>query len=314
MKRLGIEAVGVHMVHLFAHRAPEEKTILPALRAARQIGIPIRLVPNSPEMLEIVRHPRFGYGKNVNPCIDCRILTLGMSRAIMDDEGARFVVTGEVLGQRPMSQRRDPMRSVEREAGLEGLVLRPLSAKLLEPTLPEREGWVDREQLYDISGRSRTRQMALAKEFGITEYPSPAGGCLLTDPGFAARLRDLASHGGFTLWDIHMAKLGRHLRLDERAKLILGRKHIENAKIRTFARPGDLLLELDDIPGPTGALQGENARRLIPGAAAILARYSKARDLPEVAVRWHEKGGQDEGRVAVAPAPAESATRLLVDR
>ncbi|NQT52811.1 hypothetical protein HQ576_12200, partial [bacterium] len=187
----GVEVEGIHFLSVFNGSAPATPTVLRPLRVARQLGIRFRPVNFTREQLGLVRHPAHGYGANMNPCIDCHMAMLRRAAKIMEDVGARFIVTGEVVGQRPMSQRRRVLGEINRETGLDGLILRPLSAKLLPPSIPEKEGWVDRERLLDIQGRSRKRQLALAAEYGITEHASPAGGCLLTDPRFSTRLRDL---------------------------------------------------------------------------------------------------------------------------
>jgi len=309
----GVEVLGCHMVHLFARRAPEKKSELGAVGAARRIGIPIRLVYNSPEMLEMVKAPEFGYGSSFNPCIDCRILTFKLARKVMAEEGARFLISGEVLGQRPMSQRRDPMELVTKRAGVEGLLLRPLCAKLLEPTLPEKNGWVDREKLYDIAGRSRKRQFELAKTFGLTEYPSPAGGCLLTERAFGKRMKDLVRRGRLAISDVHMAKLGRHLVIDENTRLVVARNERETGKVLSFARPGDVILETASVPGPTAALSGKRDDATLELAAALVARYSKARDRSEVDVRFQIKGGAAAGILTVRPASTEESERRLLE-
>ena len=313
IKQMGVEVLGVHMVHVFLRTGRPGKTVLHAVQMARQIGIPIRLVFNSPQVLDVPKHPRYGYGKNFNPCIDCRILTLRMAKELLQGEGAQFVVTGEVLGQRPMSQQRNAMVSVVRQAGLEGLVLRPLSAKLLAPTIPELQGWVDRKKLLDIKGRGRKPQMELAQKLGIRHYCQPAGGCLLTDPGFGARMKDLFDHGNYDLRDVHMAKLGRHFRLDEGTKLVLGRNERENEKIATFARVADLILEPKTVAGPTGAISGRSRMQMLDLSASILGYFTKARQEAQIAVLWREKKGKLSGARSVVPATAEQAGALMVE-
>jgi len=162
-----------------------------ATKAAGELRVPLKVMNITKEYMEVVEKPKYGRGRNMNPCIDCRIFTFVKARDFMKEIGASFVITGEVLGERPMSQRRQAIEMIERKSGLEGLIVRPLSAKLFEPTMPEQEGIVDREKLLDIQGRMRTRQISLAKEKGINDYPCPAGGCLLTDRGFSNRLKDL---------------------------------------------------------------------------------------------------------------------------
>jgi len=228
----------------------------------------------SSELMEIVRRPKHGYGSNMNPCIDCRILLFKKAKELMRQEGASFVITGEVLGQRPMSQKLNTMRLIEKEAGLVDLVLRPLSAKVMEPTLPERSGWVPRERLLAISGRSRRQQFGLAKEFGINDYPCPSGGCLLTDPDFSRRVKDLMEHDEFDLHSVQLLKVGRHFRIDRKAKLIVGRNEKENRRLLGLAQAGDyLFMPQDQMPGPTSVGRGKFNIELIRLSCSITSRY-----------------------------------------
>ena len=218
----GVELEAVNFLTVFCTCTHRGESCLASQKAVNRLGIPLRVFNVSDEYLDVVKHPKHGYGSHMNPCIDCRIFMLKKTQAYMKEIGASFIVTGEVLGQRPMSQRRDAMRLIEKEAELDGFILRPLSAKLLPATVPEKEGWVSREKLLDIQGRSRKPQMRLADHFGIQDYPCPAGGCLLTDPGFSMRLRDLALHEpDFSLNDVHLLKTGRHFRLSPKGKLIV---------------------------------------------------------------------------------------------
>jgi tRNA U34 2-thiouridine synthase MnmA/TrmU len=254
-----------------------------ALHVAEQFGIPCRTVAVTDEFFEVIRQPKHGYGSGMNPCLDCRILMFTKARQRMEETGADFVFTGEVLGERPMSQRRDAMRIIERESGLDGRLLRPLCARLLPPTIPEQEGLVDREKLLAISGRSRKPQMALAAEYGIDDYPCPAGGCLLTDPGFALRMRDLVRHTpGFGLNDVQLLKVGRHFRLSPLAKAVVGRNRDENQHIVTLACPEDLFLEVQGWGSPITLLRGKAGAQEIRLAAAITVRYSDAPGLAGV--------------------------------
>src|SRR5512136_2626487 len=185
-----------------------------AVRVAEEFHIPIKVVHKGIDYLEIVRNPKHGYGKGMNPCIDCRIFLLKKARDYMAESGADFVITGEVLGQRPMSQRRDTLRVIERESGLEGLLLRPLSAKHFDPTIPEKEGWVDRSRLLAIQGRSRKEQMQLANDLDVKNYPCPAGGCLLTEISFVSKVKDVFAHAtDLDPRDFRLLKLGRHFRI-----------------------------------------------------------------------------------------------------
>ena len=218
-----------------------------ALRAAADLEVDIEYVDLSESgYLDMLVHPKYGYGATANPCVDCRIFMMRRAREIMEAEGAAFVFTGEVLGQRPKSQRRDTLRIIERDSGLDGRLLRPLSAKLLPPTIPEREGIVDRERLLDISGRSRQRQMELARALGVTDWPQPAGGCCyLTDESFSKKFFDVldareATGEGrrITRDDVVLLSTGRHFRLSPRAKLVVGRTEVENVLLVIATDPG----------------------------------------------------------------------------
>jgi tRNA U34 2-thiouridine synthase MnmA/TrmU len=236
------------------------------------------------------------------------------AKAYMEEIGASFIVTGEVLGERPMSQRRDSMRLIEKEAGLDGLILRPLSAKLLPASVPEKEGWVDREKLLKIQGRSRKPQIQMADHYGIRDYPCPAGGCLLTDPAFAKRMRDLIHHhSDFTLNDVHLLKMGRHFRLSPRLKLVVGRNEEENQKIQTFSEEGDILLKLLRFPGPLSLLRGEAGEREIEQASAITARYSKAKDLKKVVVICKKAKEDGDRSLSVSPLSEKEIEELMIN-
>ncbi|MCX6750308.1 MAG: hypothetical protein NTZ83_02540, partial [Candidatus Pacearchaeota archaeon] len=206
-----------------------------ASRIAKEFVIKIKVISVKEDYIEMVRNPKHGYGKNMNPCIDCRILMLKKAKEYMKEISASFLFTGEVLGQRPMSQRKNAMKIIEKEAGLEGLILRPLSARFLEPTIPEREGLVNRERMLNIRGRWRKPQMELAEEFGIEDYQCPAGGCRLTDPQFAKRVKEAFEHDEDGIQDMNLLKYGRHFRLPSGAKVIVGRNEEENSIISKFA-------------------------------------------------------------------------------
>jgi tRNA U34 2-thiouridine synthase MnmA/TrmU len=244
-------------------------------RLAGAAGISLRTVHLGPEFLDIVAHPKHGWGKNMNPCIDCRILMLRRAAEMLGPAGAGFVITGEVLGQRPMSQHLNALKLVEEESGLPGRVLRPLSAKLLPPTIPETEGWVDRERLLSIGGRSRKEQLALARKYGIADPPTPAGGCLLTDPGYASRLRDLLQHKGeITEHDAVLIRFGRYVRLGPKAFAMVGRNEGENNRLETVQTGEEWLFQPENCVGPTAVSAGELGeaeRRLV---AEKVARYS----------------------------------------
>jgi tRNA-specific 2-thiouridylase len=267
------------------------------------LGARLKMWDVSEEFLKVVKHPKHGYGRNINPCIDCKIFMLKKAKEYMKTVGASFLVTGEVLGERPMSQGKNMMRHIEREADLDGLILRPLSAKLLPPSVPENEGWVDRERMLNIQGRSRRPQIELAQRYGIRDYPAPAGGCLLTVPAFAVRMKDLLAHQpDFSLNDVHLLKVGRHFRFSPRTKLIVGRREEENERIGSFSREGDLLIRVARHPGPLSLLRGKPEAGEIEKAAAITARYSKAKELKEVEVLCRRVSRDAEQVLMVSPA------------
>lgn len=246
-----------------------------AALVAREFGIPLHIIPKGLDYMKVVERPRFGYGSGMNPCIDCRIFMLSKARELMPQLGASFIVTGEVLGQRPMSQHRHALDLIERESGLEGLILRPLSARRLAPTRPELQGVVEREKLLTISGRSRKEQIALARDHGIKDYPCPAGGCLLTDKTVAARLRDLFAHQPrYTLADLHLLTIGRHFRLSEGLKIILGRNQEENERIAALAVEGTTLIRPQGFRGPTALLVGVATNGAEETAGRMIAAYS----------------------------------------
>ena len=309
-----IEVEALTSASVFHHHVPEEGERHPTVLAAGRLGVPITLMDTNAEMLAMVKNPRHGRGKNMNPCIDCRMFLLGRAGQHMRDTGAGFIVTGEVVGQRPMSQRREAILQIERTAGVEGLVLRPLCAKLLKPSIPENEGWVDRDRLKAIRGRSRKEQMALAASFGITDYPSPAGGCLLTDPGFAQRLRELLDHCDPDLDDIRLLRIGRHFRLGDATKVIMGREEHENDVIEGLARAGDLLLDAADVAGPTVMLRGDASDGNVVTAARLTVKYGKAHNEPSAPVIVRKAKTAEQSTVDAAPATEEEARELMIMR
>jgi len=268
---------------------------------AEKFGFGVRLCNLSDKFIEIVKNPEFGYGRNMNPCIDCRILMLKEARVVMDTAGADFIITGEVLGQRPMSQRRDTFNLIDREAGVTDYVLRPLSAKLLKITFPEAKGIIKREMLYGFNGRSRKPQKALAEEFGLIDYPSPAGGCLLTEPNYAHRLKDLLTYDpapGFR--DVDLLRIGRHFRFSPSCKIIAGRNKTENAAIQSMSMNGDWLLKVEGYGSPVTLVSGEITDEALKAAASICARYSDVKDISLVEVAVFKKGSSF--RLKVQPA------------
>jgi len=244
---------------------------------AEKLGVELKTFYLGEEYLEMLKDPKHGYGSGMNPCIDCREMMFKVAKDYMHQIDAKFIITGEVLEQRPMSQNPRALKIIEQESGLEGKVLRPLSAKHLEPTEAERSGLVKREQLLSIKGRTRKMQIELAKNFGITDYPNSAGGCLLTDPQFAKRAKDLFEHTEKpTLNDTELLKIGRHFRLGKNVKLIVGRNKDENDVISSLAMSGDLLMEVKDYNGPLALLRGKFDDSTLALAASIVHRYSDA--------------------------------------
>ncbi|RPH90350.1 MAG: DUF814 domain-containing protein [Desulfobacteraceae bacterium] len=279
-----IEVLGMAFVTPFF--GPEK-----AHQAAEQLQIPLQVLDITHTHWAMLRQPRYGYGKGLNPCIDCHALMLHEAGKLLESIGAAFLFTGEVLGQRPFSQTKPSLRAVEKASGFLDLILRPLSARLLPETRPEREGLVDRTRLLDISGRSRKRQMVLAETYGLTNYPSPAGGCLLTDPIFSRRLKELLAHSPEPeLREIELLKTGRHFRLHPRMKVIIGRNKKENEAIEALADARDLIARFIGFPGPVVLAVGSSTAEDWERAAQMAAAYSDAPEDRMGSVQLVQKG------------------------
>ncbi len=288
---MGVEVEAINFVSPFCRCTPRSLGCSAAKKAAEQLGITVSVFACDAEYLERVKHPKFGRGSGMNPCLDCRIHMFSRARAYMTERGADFVATGEVLGERPMSQRRRAMEIIERESGLAGLILRPLSAKLLSPSLSEQKGIVDREQLKAIQGRSRRPQFELANELGIKDYLCPAGGCLLTDREFSARLRDLLEHDpDFEMDDARLLRLGRHFRLPSGAKVVVGRNESENNAIERTAQIDDALLTPQTVPGPSVLCRNFSDSNDVILAAGLLSAYTKGGAGINIDVRDNQNG------------------------
>jgi tRNA-specific 2-thiouridylase len=329
MQEQGVEVTGLHFYTGFCITEQQRRAGNPkaagrpndGLMAGENLGIDVEIVDISQEYLKIVTHPKHGYGANVNPCIDCRAMMLRKAGELMREHGADFVVTGEVLGQRPMSQNRRAMDIIEAEAGLEGRLVRPLSARNLPKTAPEREGLLDRDRMRGFTGRTRKPQMALADELGVDTFLQPAGGCcFLTDENFARKFRDFFAHEPDGTLDhdrIMLLTVGRHFRLKGGAKLIVGRNAGENAMIRSMAERGVLggrVMVVEGHKGPSSAVFGDDAADLST-AAAITARYSDAAPGAIVDVRLWDPAAQSQAegrRIAVVAGddPAWDALRV----
>jgi tRNA U34 2-thiouridine synthase MnmA/TrmU len=249
-----------------------------ARKASHMTGIPLTVKQIFPVYIEMLKNPPADYGKHMNPCMDCHTLMFKLAGEMMQEKQFDFLFSGEVLGQRPMSQNKSALRYVEKHSGFEGYILRPLCAKNLAETIPEQEGLVNRERLLDIEGRSRKRQIELARKFGITDYPSPAGGCLLTDKGYSDRLRDLFEYQDTgTEEEMHLLKFGRHFRLNPEAKLIVGRTQKDNENILEYHNPKeDTVIKVKKYPGPTALVPHGAKKDAIFLAASICTGYSKA--------------------------------------
>ena len=265
-----------------------------AIKSAQSVDLPIKVVDITQRHLDVVKKPKHGFGGNMNPCIDCHALMFRIAGEMLEQEGAHFILSGEVLGQRPMSQNRRSLIQVSSESGYGDLLLRPLSAKHLPITLPEEKGWVDRERLLDFQGRTRKPQMAMASDLNISDYPTPAGGCLLTENGFSRRLKDLLNlNENPEIREIELLKLGRHFRIAPQAKLVVGRNKNENKKIRSLSAPADIMLSCSDGPGPIVLGLGQFSDESIELAATVTATYSDSEDGKTTNIRvW--MGGEEK--------------------
>ena len=252
---------------------------------ADDLNVNLKTVYLGDEYIEMLKHPKHGIGAGFNPCIDCRSMMFDAAKKHMEEIDAEFIISGEVLGQRPMSQHKPALQTIEKESGLIGKIVRPLSAALLPETHPEKDGLIKRENLGMIEGRTRRDQLDMAKKYGIENPPNAGGGCLLTEPQFGIKAKDLFSHTkNPTINDIDLLKIGRHFRLDEQTKFIVGRNKDENEMIKAIALPGDILLEAKDFVGPVSILRGSNPKKHIKFASSVTLRYSDAPDYEKAIV------------------------------
>ena len=285
LRRAGVEVVLLRHTSVFYPL--REGTYVPPC--------PIIIRDVSEAMARLVADPKYGHGRNANPCLDCKQMMYGLAWREAQCQGAQFIATGEVLGQRPMSQNPEAFARMEKGAGVRGLVVRPLSGRLLPPTIPEQEGLIRREDLRDFRGRSRRGQMALAAEWGITSYPQPAGGCRLTTPQYAERVFTLAEMGFHDVPSLALVRHGRLFPLEGRAFLVVGRNDADNNAILADAPAGSLLLELRDRPGPLACLVGEASEGALEEARLLVVRYSRFRDLPTEEVTATSAGEAQAG-------------------
>ncbi|WP_456380138.1 tRNA (5-methylaminomethyl-2-thiouridylate)-methyltransferase [Thiolapillus sp.] len=285
-----------------------------ALWCAEQLGIKLHIIDIVEEYKDIVFNPQYGYGANLNPCLDCKIFMVKKAREWMETHDFDFIITGEVVGQRPKSQRKDTMPVVQKDSGIEDRLLRPLCAKNLPETLPEREGWVDRERLYDFSGRSRKPQMTLARAFGFEDYAQPAGGCcFLTDAQYSVKLQDLWRSRGskqYEMDDIMLLKVGRHIRPAPEYKLIISREEGEGKFLQGYRKQYPSLKTISH-PGPLCLIDGDFADEQIEQAARIVARYSQGKNADEVELEFCRSDGETRV-VKVQPLPPEELKKEWV--
>jgi tRNA-specific 2-thiouridylase len=299
IEKQGVEVILVNFKIPFCHSKPGHG----ANRLFGSLGPSLRIIELSEDFLEIVKNPVYGYGSNINPCIDCKILMLRKAKELMREFGAEFVITGEVLGQRPMSQHRRALAIIEKDSGLSGLLLRPLSARLLDQTIPEKEGWVSREKLLRLNGRGRKAQIALARELKLEGYSNPAGGCLLTDARFSQRLRELMGHDELNLGNIELLKIGRHFRISPQAKLIVGRDEKENEILSSLAKEGDYLFRPKVLAGPTSLGRGILDAGLIKFSCEITSSYFDLEGCLEAELVYENIPQPTENLILVAPLP-----------
>ncbi len=272
MRRLGFDVLLLHVQHLFSTNEAGRERLRTVAECA---GFPLRIVDASEQQLETIRRPKHGYGQGMNPCIDCRIFMLKIAKRIMEEEEAQFVVTGEVVGQRPKSQHLKALLQAAEESGLDDRLLRPLCARHLPDTLPVKEGWIQREDLLAIHGRSRQEQMRLAEEFGVADYPQPAGGCVLIEKTYAKRVRDAFGHLGkdkVGLTQFRLFRYGRHFRIAENVKIIVGRNQEENEKLEVLSQ-GRLRIDPLEVMGPTTLVEGNPTEEQLQTCCSLAARY-----------------------------------------
>ncbi|MPQ43014.1 DUF814 domain-containing protein [Clostridium tarantellae] len=303
----GIEVIGICFRSYFFN---EEN----AKRMCEQINMKLEVIDFSEEHLEMVKDPKHGRGKNMNPCIDCHAMMMKYSGELLEKFNADFIITGEVLNQRPMSQNKRALETVKKESGFSNKILRPLCAKNLDPTEMELNGLVDREKLLDISGRSRTKQIELANLWGIKDYPSPAGGCKLTEPNYAIRLQDLLKgQEKLSPDDLEVLKLGRHLRISESTKVIVSRNAEEEEKLRTYIKNNDIILTAKNSVGAMVISRGNNSVEDLQISAAICARYCKEKDNGSVEINCFDVKNDNSTCLIVTPYTDEHLKQYMIN-
>lgn len=310
IKDQGIEVIGVcFKSYFFSEESAKKMT--------KQIDIPLEVVDFSKEHMNMVKDPKHGWGKNMNPCIDCHAMMMKYSGELLEKFNADFIITGEVLNQRPMSQNRQALNTVKRESGFADKILRPLCAKNLDETEMEKNGLVDREKLLDIMGRSRKPQMELAEKFGIKEYPSPAGGCKLTEPNYALRLKEMLSlkenlEENLEENEIELLRFGRHFRVSYKAKVIAARTGAEGVEIKKYIDNKYIAFYASNFTGALVVLTGESNDEDIELAARITARYSKGKDEQNVKIKYGQYGNKFNSEVVVKPITDEELQSFII--
>ncbi len=301
----GIEVIGLHFNIPFCKLKIKE--------SFPDIGIKIIEVDLKTEFLQLIQKPRYGFGSNLNPCIDCKILMFSKAKELMNELGAKFIITGEVLGQRPMSQNKQALKLIKEKSGLDDLLLRPLSAQFFPPSLAENEKWVRRDKLLNFNGRKRSAQIQLAKSLGIDKYSTPAGGCLLTDPNFCMRLEELLTHGELNLDNLELLKVGRHFRIAENARLVVGRNEFENNLLMQLAKSGDYLFHPPkNLAGPTCLARGPVNQELINLSSEIISAYTDSLSLKEIEVLYRKVPETVDSINRIACLPKSGFAHLLV--
>ncbi|MBI4243276.1 MAG: tRNA 4-thiouridine(8) synthase ThiI [Planctomycetes bacterium] len=306
ISQLNIDVTAIKFLTPFGCDMEDSSCGFDASHVAKRFGFNFKVCPMGEEYVQMVKSPTYGWGKNMNPCIDCRIMMLNWAKEILKETGAEFIITGEVLNQRPMSQTTLKLREIEQHTCLNGLILRPLSAKLLPPTIPEQKGIIDREKLYDIEGRSRNIQLNLARQFNLTneDHGQPSGGCLLTDPSFSNRLKDFWKNSDSTsVRNIELLKIGRHFRYSRSIKIIVGRNETENSILNQMASDNETLIEFNK-PAPTILIQGELTPLIKEIAIRMGLKYSK-HSPTSVIIKSQEKSREEEISLLLADPMVE---------
>jgi len=309
-----IEVEAIYFKSVFFGSGNGKRTSYDASKAVAEcFDVPFKVFEITKEHIEIIRNPKYGFGKNLNPCIDCHAFMIKKAGEYMRESGASFVATGEVLGERPMSQRRYALRVVERESGLDGLLLRPLSAKLLKPTTPEKEGIIDREKLLAIKGRSRRPQIELAKKFGIEDFLTPSGGCLLTYQGFSDKVKDLMRHKkDMQEEDIEILKAGRYFRISKDCFFVVGRNQKQNDRLEKLAKENDLHFEPKDTTGPVGIGRGSFDDSAIKTASSLIGYYSDCDNDKKIKIYYNKIAEEDIQVVDILPATEKDVISLRI--